>query len=85
MTSDEKDFLKQQFKAVHEKLDLTIEPVKSEVIEIKAKVGLHDEKISILELFKEGHQTHHLEQQKSKIDKIQSRRFYWEILVGSGS
>lgn len=84
MTTDEKDFLQSQFKAIHEKLDLSVAPIKSDVVEIKTTIGLHTEKITTLELFKEGHQAHHLEQHNSIRDKKDSKKFYWEILVGSG-
>lgn len=77
MTQEERDFIAEQFKSVHQKLDLTINPVKEDVTDIKAKVEYHSGEIIELKEFKKGHQEHHRE-------RTESRRFNWEIIASSG-
>lgn len=67
----------EQIKAIDQKLDLVVGPVKEDVTEIKGKVDDHADRIKSLEGFKEGHQREHEE-------GTARRRFNWEILVGSG-
>ena len=84
MTADEKDLITAGFKSLNEKMDLMIRPVKQDLSDVKVVVSSHAEKIGVLELFKEGHQQHHLSEYENKKFKTESKRFYWEILAGSG-
>lgn len=77
MTQDEKDFIAEQFKGVHQKIDLIINPVKEDVTGMKVKLEAHSDRLIELEEFKKGHQKHHE-------DQVSRTRFNWEILAGSG-
>lgn len=84
MTAEDRDLITAGFKNINEKIDLVIHPIKEDVTEIKSTVGIHTDKINTLELFKEGHQTFHSTASENAKEKKESKRFYWEILVGSG-
>jgi hypothetical protein len=77
MTADEREFISKQFEAVHQKMDLIINPVKEDVTSLKVKVEGHRDRIIEMEEFKKGHQLHHAE-------KREKSRFNWELLAGSG-
>lgn len=82
MTVDEKELITTGFKNLNEKIDLMIHPVKQDLSDVKIVVSSHADKINILELFKEGHQQHHVSEYENKKLKTDSKRFYWEIIVG---
>ena len=82
MTPDEKELITTGFKNLNEKIDLMIHPVKQDVTDIKITVGNHADKINVLELFKEGHQQHHISEYENRKHKTESSRFNWEIIVG---
>lgn len=81
LTKEDKDFISAQFETVHQKIDLIIDPVKSDVAELKINCADHTTRIVTLENFKEGHQQSHASSESK-------RRFNWEmiasVLVGSG-
>ena len=82
MTAEETTMIQGGFKNLNEKMDLVIAPVKESVSELKAEQTVHTNKIGVLELFKEGHQTFHLSEKDHCDYKIKTKRFYWEILAG---
>lgn len=84
MSPDEKELITTGFKNLNEKIDLIIHPVKQDVVDLKSITNIHTEKINILELFKEGHQIHHMENKEFASEKKNDRKFYWEIIAGSG-
>lgn len=69
--------ISEQIKAIDQKLDLIVKPIKDDVLDIKKKVENHADRIQTLESFKEGHQRDHSE-------GMERRRFNWEIIIGSG-
>jgi hypothetical protein len=84
MTTEEKEFLAEQFKNMNEKMDLLILPVKSDITNLKDTVHNNTIKINTLELFKEGHQQHHVTDADNKKAEISTKRWNWEIIAGSG-
>lgn len=67
----------EQIKAIDQKLDLVVGPVKEDVSDLKKKVDSHGDKLTALESFKEGHQREHE-------DGVSRKRFNWEILASAG-
>ena len=77
MTDEERGFLSEQFQALKEKIDDVVDPVKSDVGELKRTVSDHQIKLTQFESFKEGHQNFHK-------DLDTKKRFNWEMVASSG-
>lgn len=67
----------EKIEGINEKIDLIMTPVKTDVSDIKKKVEDHQDRLTSLEGFKEGHQRDH----EAGLSRW---RFNWEIIAASG-
>ena len=77
-------FVTKQLESLNDKIDNLITPVKESVVNVKAIVDSHTIDIIDLRIKNEGHQQFHKTESENRKERRKDRRFYWEILLGSG-